>query len=52
MLALSDALDEIGQMGEPSMIMTALNYERGTDLPKILRQEEARYGWPVADPAA
>lgn len=52
MLEISDELDQTGQLQAPGMIMTSLNYERGADLPKRLRQEVARHGWPVAGPAA
>lgn len=52
MLALSLALERTRQLPEPDIVMTSLEYERGADLPKSMRQEVVRYGWPVAAPAA
>jgi hypothetical protein len=52
MLAMADERDETGSTQVSDMVMTSLNYERGADLPKSLRQEVVRYGWPVAAPAA
>lgn len=52
MLELSAELEASGDLDKIDFDMTALNYERGADLPPGLRREVKRHGWPVATAAA